>query len=1059
MHVLRTPEGFHVQRASTRRLCCKILRSDGHVATNGPVEDQGMTILHDQSLSHFNGFGTSFPKRGDSDGPPITPQWIGHAPDADNDGRPRHGYHSAYAASADAEKWVAFDLDASVTIDAVTLHPVFPLHEGGFKEQWRGTGLYFPRELRIEVADQPDFAEPRVIARWCDEQSRRESDFDDEGRFLGWHVEQPLEEPVRIALPPTPIRHLRIVVTRLGGYYSSECLKKNEPKRFALALAAVEIWSGAANVARRASVRVADVLPETFPHALRFAPKFINDGHTTPLPPATLFRKEFTLPERPVRGTLEATARGVYCGWLNGQPVSPDRFAPEWTSYARRLLVQSYDVTALLRAGPNALALAVGDGWMFGTMTGGQDVRHPWGCHHQFLGRLRLEYADGRHEVINTDDSWRSSTAGPWRRTDLYIGEVFDQRLSVAGWDQPRFRADDWLPVCVRPLDDQPVAPQRHPGIRVSEEIPCRSITERAPGVYLLDFGVNLLGVCRLRLRGRAGQSIRIQHVQELNADGSPQTFSLSATMQRDYVIPATDAELVYEPRFTIHGFRYVEVSGVTAPPAEATALFMHSAAQPVGKLSCDNDVLNRLMAAADRTIRSNLLSVSTDCVARERFGWPTSEPGYSAAMFQCRLPEFYGKWLQDFDDGFHESAADASMGYYPLFAPPMPKDLGTVHQPGNASWFSFAWSDSPLALAWQHWLHYADPAPLTGLLPRLRGLMATLDRLVPATLDEPPRVQTFFGDWLDATTLHDPLWTDAGYLPDPARQTGYGVDKQFFAYAFLAHDYDLAARLFAALGASADASRWRERFEFLKAYFVQHFFDATGKATSHCQGAYALALYFELLSADKIAAALGWLRHAVAMAGQRLATGFVTTPMLLHALSRYGEHALACRLALRAECPGYGYMIAQGATTIWERWDRPAWAGKAYMNDSNHRDFAAVADWIWQWVVGLQPDPAAPGFASFTVAPQVGGPIAAVSATHHSQRGPIVVNWETSGQRFRLDLTTPAQATIILPSGYRRGLTVNDRPHDGGAIQLAPGRYRLESYPSDVPNFPPPRL
>ncbi len=978
--------------------------------------------------------------------------WLAHASDAYGHPRhARHGHHSAYVDNAETPKWVAFDLGESRPVNTVILYPIFPLHEEGCKEQWRASGLYFPRAVRIEAADRADFSDARTVAEWSDPVSRRESDFDKDGVFLGWFHADPQDAPVRIGFAPVSARHFRLVATRLGGYYSSHRLKNNQPKRFALALAEVELLSETDdNVALSAKVTVSDQL-DGVP---RYAPEYLNDGRKHPLPPATLFRKAFNLAEQPVEAVLEATAFGVYAAFINGNPVSADRLAPEWAQYERRLLVQRYDVTALIRPGANAIAAAVGDGWAFGTLPMGITSERSEGFYHQLAARLTLRFADGRIETLVTDDSWLTHAESPWRQTDLFLGEVFDRRHLAPGWDRPGFDDADWRPATTRPLPgadaDLRLEFQAHPGIRVAEEIPCVGIAERASGIFLLDFGVMVLGVCRIRLRGEAGRPIRLQHVQCLEPDGSPHTFNLCAAMQRDTVIPEGDAPFLYEPLFTIHSFRYVEITGASAvETSDAVALLIHSDAGPAGVFESSHSGLDAIVEGCDRAICQNLLSVSTDCAGRERTGWAVSEAGASATFFQRKAGPLFRKWLGDFADGFQKCDAGSGEGQYRIMAPvpslPAGKPQATAAaiaaevegvsslpagkpQARIRPFFNFGWSDCPLVLCWQHWLHYGDRSVIEENWPTLRRQTLLLERIAPARLTDAPEITTALSDWLGADTLHQPIWTGSGHLPDPSRQTAFDVDRATFAYALLARDIDLSARIAALFGADTEARRWQERLAFLKTYFAHHFFEEGGKAKCHAQGAYALALSHDLLPTERIGPALGWLDHAIALAGDRFATGFHCTPLLLHALSRHRRHAAACRLVLRDKPGGYGYMMANGATSIWERWDSDAWLGKAYMNDLCHRDFTSVADWVWQHVVGIQPVEQAPGFAKVRIAPKFDGPLDHIRASHQSARGEIRVEWQRQSDGVEVE--------IVLPDGMSGVLEIEgERP-----VPLEPG-------------------
>ncbi len=960
--------------------------------------------------------------------------WIGHAAYAERSRPtcPHHGYHSAYADGPDEQKWVSFDFGSPVAADEVMLYPVFPLFEGYYKEHWRGMGLYFPIACRIEVADNPEFRNATVVGAYADDVQRRESDFAEDGSFLGWHEENPIEEPARIACKPAKGRYLRVLATRLGGYYSSVQFERNEPKHYALALAEVKILSGGKNLAPAAKVSVSDALE----NSVRYDPSFVNDEQDAPLPPATLFRKQIELKKQVRRAVLYATARGVYACGINGRRVGQRRFAPGWTNYHKRYLVQAYDVTDLLKPGENAVGVTVGDGWLFGTNAGGLEAEHPEGCYHQFLGQLHVEYADGSHEVFKTDDTWKSSTEGPFRRTELYIGEIYDARREMPGWDAPGFNDHSWPSAASAPLGGEMLAMEPYQGISVAERVPCQSIVEREPGVWRLDFGRNMMGVARLRLAGRTSQKIRIQYSQELNDDGSPHTFSLCATLQRDYVLPSSDEPFVYEPQFTVHGFRYVEVRGCTEKPADAEALFLHSACETVGRFTSSNELLNRLVQAAAQTMLSNKLSVNSDSAARERTGWPPIEHFISADMFMFRNPTLYRKHIVDLCDSCVLLQADPNAIAFPMNAPPRFCDRAD-----DGDSFVFAWQDTFLMLADQYYQHYGDRRFMEEYYPQVCGEMASLDRQCPKSLDEPPPLKGGLGDWLNADTFRTQLWTKFGYLPDPSMASSspdisahsrLGVDLQVFSYAWLAHDYDMAARIAAALGHADDAARWQERYKFLCDYFVRHFAKRPGVVAGETQGAYALALHFNLLPQEQTAAATANLLKSIHLAHGHMTTGFASTPAMLFELSRRGRHDDAVRLMSLDTFPSLGYMLRQGATTIWERWDGDQWKNAAYMNDFNHRDFCMFVDWVWQYVVGIRPDAGAPGFGRVVIRPAICDALRSAEGSFDSVRGKIRVAYRLGDDGWlELSATVPpnVSAMIFVPTTDPAGVLEGDRP------------------------------
>jgi alpha-L-rhamnosidase len=448
---------------------------------------------------------------------------------------PHNGYHSEIARSADVPKWVALDLGTSQRIDAFRLFPARP-----YDWQPDTPGFLFPLRFKIEVGEQADFSDAQVVI------DHTQADEPNPG------TNAPL-----LQIAPTVARYVRLQATRLRLRSGTD---------YALALAEMEVLSGGTNVARGARVSALDSI-----EAGGWAGRNLVDGRTQPqasaraLPPepAVLFRKTFEIDSSVKRATVYVTGLGVYELRINGQRVGENLLAPEWTSYLKRVQYQTSDVTRLLRRGANALGAVMGEGWFMGRLMG--IPGNAYGSVPRFLLQLELELADGRRQLIVTDQSWQSTTGGPVRAASIYDGETYDARLENAGWDTAGFDPANWKSVRVLDPDGARLVWQRNEPIRVERKLKPLSLTEPKPGVY--DFGQNIVGWCSVKVKGAAGTTVTLRHAEMINEDGTIYTANLRGAPQVDRFILRGGGEETFEPHFTYHGFRYVELTGLRQRP------------------------------------------------------------------------------------------------------------------------------------------------------------------------------------------------------------------------------------------------------------------------------------------------------------------------------------------------------------------------------------------------------------------------------------------------------------------------------------------------------------
>ncbi|RZQ59471.1 alpha-L-rhamnosidase [Amycolatopsis suaedae] len=709
----------------------------------------------------------------------------------------------------------------------------------------------------------------------------------------------------------------------------------------------------------------------------------------------SLLRKDFTL-DRPVeRARLYTSALGVSEPEINGHRVSADRFAPGWTDYATRVQYRTYDVTALLREGGNALGAALSTGWYAGSIaSAGQNL---YGSSPGLLAQLEVVHPGGATTRIGTDESWRS-TVGPIRTADFQHGETHDARAELTGWSSPGFDAGDWTPA--RPKTDVTarLVAQADPPVRAVAELPAKAVTSPAPGVSIVDLGQNMVGTARLRLRGAApGTRVTLRFGEVLNPDGTLYTANLRGAKATDHYLARGGAEEVWEPRFTFHGFRYVEVTGHPGPlPADAvTGVVLTSDTPATGTFRTSDPMLNRLQDNIVWSQRGNFLSVPTDCPQRdERLGWTGDINVFApTAAFNADVSAFLGdKWMRDLRDAQRpDGAVTDVVPYVPI--------VGA----GNAGW-----GDAVVTLPHTLWRTYGDTRVVERSYP---AIVRWLDYLRASSTGF-IRPDAGYGDWLN--------------LGDPAPRDLVGT-------AYFAHVAGLAAELAEAIGKPADAAAHRELRDRVRAAFQATYLEPDGKLRGDAQAGYVLALAFDLLPADRRAAAAGHLVRKLESRNWHLSTGFLGTPDLLRVLSDTGHLDVAYRLLTQRSFPSWGYEVDRGATTIWERWDsiKPDGTfGDPAMNSFNHYAYGAVGNWMYRTVSGISLDAPA---RHVDIRPRPGGGLTAAEASFESVYGTVASSWRQAGPVLTLAVTVPPNttATIHVPAPDRESVRVLGR---GGA-------------------------
>jgi alpha-L-rhamnosidase len=718
---------------------------------------------------------------------------------------------------------------------------------------------------------------------------------------------------------------------------------------------------------------------------------------------APLLRGEFALEEGhgPVtRAILHATAHGVFEAYLNGDPVSDDVLSPGWSSYEWRLRYRSYDVTALLQP-RSVLGIALGNGWFRGRL-GWSGGRALYGKELAALAQLEIEFSDGYVQTVVTDESWTAGSSAVLAN-DLYDGQTIDARRYSEKWLERGFSDDAWTGVHQAELDFSTLTPYIGPPVNRQEELPPINIWTSPAGKTLVDFGQNLVGWVKAHLQGPAGTTITLRHAEVLENDelGTRPLRSAKAT---DHLI-LSGGDDVFEPTFTFHGFRYVEVDGwpggadaLRQAQGALTAVVVHSELRRTGEFECSNELLNQLHRNIVWGTRGNFLDVPTDCPQRdERLGWTGDIAVFApTATYLFDVDDFLRDWLEDL--AAEQQAAD---GRVPVVVPDILKYVERPkHWPVPDS--TAIWSDAAVWVPWALWWAYGDRQVLADHFDSMTSHVRRVESLLSPTGLWDEGFQ--FGDWLDPTAPPDE--------PGMSRaDNGVVATACLYRAAHIVRD---AARL---LGRDEDAEYFGNLAERTRTAFNDHYVRPEGHIHSDAETTYALAIIFALLDPEEELVAGNRLDELVAKSGHHIQTGFAGTPFVTHALTKTGHHDTAYQLLLQTECPSWLYPVTMGATTIWERWDSMLPDGTinpGQMTSFNHYALGAVAYWMHQIIGGIVP--LEPGFSKVLIAPQPGGDIHWARSSLETRHGKISVSWSRDGDGpINLDCSIPEGVTALV--------------------------------------------
>ncbi|WP_222871853.1 glycoside hydrolase family 78 protein [Nonomuraea sp. PA05] len=728
---------------------------------------------------------------------------------------------------------------------------------------------------------------------------------------------------------------------------------------------------------------------------------------TASLPAPRYFRRVVELrPATAVR--IVCTARGLYELRVNGHRVGDGELTPGWTDYRKRVPYQVYDVTDLAGDGPLCVGAVLADGWWSGSLGwDGRQQAQRYGRRPELLLQLVAEHADGSRTVVGTDGTWRETT-GPLRYADLLMGEWYDARLELDGWDLPAFDDSSWAPAGIADTATDVLVPSAGEPVRVTQELAPVEMRVR-DGHSIADLGQNIAGRVRLTVRGaKAGTRITLRHGEALTDDGDLYTANLRSAEATDHYVAAGRPEETFEPRFTVHGFRYVEVSG--HGDFDVVGRVMHSDTPVAGDFSSSDAMVNQLMSNLRWSQRDNFVSVPTDCPQRdERLGWTADAQVFlPTACYNADVAAFFTGWLADLRCG-----QDAVGGAVPDVVPHVMTERHGAP----------AWGDAATIVPWHLYRVYGDERILRDSLPSMRRWVDHIERHNPGLVWR-DRVGSHYGDWL---------------------QAGVTTSRDVMATAYFALSADLTARAARVLG-DPSAGRYAALRERIGEVFAREFIAADGKITGDTQTAYLLALAHGLVPGDLVPAAVSHLVADLERRGRRLTTGFAGVALLGPVLSEHGHADLAYALLHDDRYPSWGYSIKRGATTIWERWDgwtEEAGFGPVAMNSFNHYTLGSVGAWLYGGVAGLGQAEGSAGFRHPVIRPLPGGMLRWASAAYETPLGRLASRWEVDGGTLRLDVRVPpgAVATVHVPTTDPSSVRESGNPVPV-VSQVGSGRY-----------------
>lgn len=721
--------------------------------------------------------------------------------------------------------------------------------------------------------------------------------------------------------------------------------------------------------------------------------KWISDTFDKEFRKAPLLRKSISLEEKNIKNArLYVSGVGYYEFFINGAHVSDRKLEPGYTHFDKRVLYSTYDVTSMLQHGENVLAAELGNGWLnIQSLSVWEFEKARWRMRPRMIAELRITYNDGTVQTIPTDRTWKTNS-GACSFNNLYSGEVYDARLVHKGWTTPGFDDKKWMPAIEVEAPAKILTSQQMPPIRVVREVKPVSMRKIDDYTYMYDMGENMTGVCRIQVQGPTGTCVTLAHGELIHDDGTlnqgnieiyfkreknglPQHVDPFERIQTDTYFLSGNGMETYEPRFTYHGFRYVEVTStrpLTLTQESLTGLCMHTDVESVGNFACSNEILNKLVEASCNSYLGNLFSIPTDCPQREKNGWTAD--GYVGMDYGLLFYDgitVYEKWMNDFIDNQRErgdlSGIIPSSGW------------------GYADWIGPVWDAALFIIPNNLYKYYGDTRAIEKMWDTCVRYLQYLE-----TREKDGKLTYGIGDWVFYKAKTDTHFTSTAF---------YWLDN-----VLMAKFADLTGH---------DGTKYRAKADNLKELINNEWFDAEKKMYANgTQAAQSVGLALGLVPEEHAQAVADNLVRMIRDNGHQLDFGMLGSKFVPAMLVKYGYADDAYKMIIRPEAPSWANWIHRGLTTLPETWV----LDKDFKDASlNHAFLGDISAWMMNSLAGINPNPKKPGFAGIIIRPQFIKGISWAKGEYRSVRGFIRSEWKREGNQIELNIIIPANTEAEL--------------------------------------------
>jgi alpha-L-rhamnosidase len=711
-------------------------------------------------------------------------------------------------------------------------------------------------------------------------------------------------------------------------------------------------------------------------------------------------RKDLELKGNIEQARLYITAKGLFEAHINGEKVGSDVLAPGFTTYQKRIETLTYDVSQMLNKGKNTMGLELAEGWHSGRLIFRRYAENS----PQVIAQLEVKYQNGEVETFVTDKSWKGTVNGSIQYSSLYDGESYDANLEMPDWSKSNFDDVNWSKVSEESISEKvELSPKRHNTVTTKITMPTIAITEPVKGNVVFDLGQNMAGVAKINIPVKKGEKVKIRFAEMLQANGEIYTKNYRSAVSTDFYIPAKDGVIEWQPKFTFHGFRYVELSGFdeSATPEKSwvSGLVQYSDFDLAGTFSSSHEKLNQLQSNIEWGLRGNFLDIPTDCPQRdERAGWTGDAQVFiPTSLYIADVHSFWSSWMQSVRDEQREN------GSIPIVVPDV-----------DGRRVSSGWGDAATVVPWETYFRTGDVKILKDSYQSMLGWIKFY-----RSVSENNIVDMFtYGDWLQPFSEH------------PTDERKGETDEKLVNTAYYARSVDLTLQTAKVLGLDDDVAMLQSWLNDVRMSFQHQFFNVDGSVSKgkSTQTAYLMAIGFNLLTPEMEEKAIPHLIAEIEKADTHLRTGFLGTPLLAPVLDKIGRTDLMFEMLFKETYPSWFYSINQGATTMWERWNSYTHKdgfNPGGMNSFNHYAYGAIGQWMYERIAGIKPFK--PGYKEILIAP-IPGPLTSAEASYNCPYGNIRSSWKIENGTFSLETTIPSNTTakIVIPANTAENLLLD---------------------------------